>query len=480
MFGRAIILSLGVAGALIYAPFFFGKVLISVDTTTYWQWHPWVPLGYPLFMSAVDETIGLRWAGLIQILLLVASITFLGMAVRRMAGWPFGALVTILLLSYTPVFAIQGALWSESIYFPLLLANVGCALYLVAGHSRAAAIGMAVTAALMIFVRPAGLFVLCGVVFLLLANMKQWRWMLTWLVLPLILSLLTTSAINYAVRGNAAQSQFGRVLFPHVAFIYEPDKSCFGAAVESVMQKRRAAYLASENRAIFSMQDYNRRLDELDAALFARCPNINAASAYLAASISTIRSHPVAFQSLISDGILEAWSHSTIMASWGYFNDIYKLNTVDYAPRYRAMLEAFKLPLSVESITLRPELTAEIPAQIIAGIENIRLEIARARWFIILVGIASLLAIPIGLIRPRLAALGYCGVLIHGSVLLTVTTTVFIPRYAMPVDTILLVAGVLAIAIARRQIPLFAMRVDAPNVPPEITPVFKTLPSMKP
>lgn len=41
--------------------FLFGIVKFGVDTTTYLQLRPWVPLGYPMFLSAIKTTISLRF-----------------------------------------------------------------------------------------------------------------------------------------------------------------------------------------------------------------------------------------------------------------------------------------------------------------------------------------------------------------------------------------------------------------------------------
>ena len=62
------------------------------------------------------------------------------------------------------------------------------------------------------------------------------------------------------------------------------------------------------------------------------------------------------------------------------------------------------------------------------------------------IAIITLLAIPVALLAGRRSrhwlSLGYLGVIIHGSVLLTTTVTVFIPRYAMPIDPLILVSAV--------------------------------------
>src|SRR4051812_39680475 len=120
--GRLLIVSLGAVAFVVYVSFFFGRVTFAPDANTYLQWSPWVPLGYPFFLSGVKTAFGLRWAGAIQIALLVAACTFIALSVYRLTGrWIVGALVLVLLLSHTPIFHVEGVLLSEALFIPLVL-----------------------------------------------------------------------------------------------------------------------------------------------------------------------------------------------------------------------------------------------------------------------------------------------------------------------------------------------------------------------
>jgi hypothetical protein len=110
---------------------------------------------------------------------------------------------------------------------------------------------------------------------------------------------------------------------------------------------------------------------------------------------------------------------------------------------------------------------------IVDSLDAVRVFITSQRWLVYLIGIVILLSIPIALLTksPHWLALGYCGVLAHGSMLLTTAVTVFIPRYAMPIDPVILAAGVIAIGGAFswsfRQIrPLFAASLTGMIEPP--------------
>ncbi|MFH1345630.1 MAG: hypothetical protein ABIL01_31155 [Pseudomonadota bacterium] len=91
-----------------------------------------MPLGYPMFLSAIKTTIGLRWAGTAQMTLLVTTCTIVALSIHRMTGrWFTGILTLLLLLSHTEVFHLQGVLFSEALFIPLLIANIGAAVFLI-------------------------------------------------------------------------------------------------------------------------------------------------------------------------------------------------------------------------------------------------------------------------------------------------------------------------------------------------------------
>jgi hypothetical protein len=148
---------------------------------------------------------------------------------------------------------------------------------------------------------------------------------------------------------------------------------------------------------------------------------------------------------LIADGLIEAW-RATIMYDWSKFSYNYSTEADAHAKRVeQSRREA--LPLMADDIHLRPELTDGLPGAFVDTLDTVRVFISSQRWLIYLIGFVTLIAMPISFFsRSRhWLALGYCGVTIHGSMLLTAAVTVFIPRYALPVDPVILVAGVIMV-----------------------------------
>ena len=226
-----------------------GHLSLSPDSTTYTTWLLTVPLGYPLFISGIKTLLGsLVWVSAVQISLLVAACVILTLSIGKLTGHRAAACVAMLLLiCYVPMFSTAGLLLSEGLFVPLLLVNVGAALYLIAEPRKRYALLLAATAALIMFVRPAGYFVPAGILFLTLAYRSRFRWMLMWAIAPLIAFVFVTFLVNVTVRGNTSPSQVGRVLFPHVAFMFDPDlitgpDKPFAVLIDKVLASRREAY----------------------------------------------------------------------------------------------------------------------------------------------------------------------------------------------------------------------------------------------
>jgi hypothetical protein len=461
--GSSLIYGMAVIAFAAYASFFFGRVSFSPDTATYLAWSEWVPLGYPMFLSAVRAVFGLRWAGTIQMALLVSACAFVAIAAERMTSRrAVGIAVFLIQLCWTPVFLAQGWLLSEGLFIPFVILNLGGAFLLISEKSVTAALLLATTAALIMFVRPAGYFAPLGIVFLLVAQRDRFWWTSRWALLPFVILMGTIFIVNYGVRGTTSQSQVGRLVFPYVAFLFEPQFASdetrgFAEVAAQTMAARLETYSNLPDRAsriTYSMNDYGSRLDALDAAFDKHCiATTGKACSYHAKErifrelfVDTLRHRPMEYAGLVADGLIEAWRTMVLHQWWSNFSAGY----ASEAARYSDLVDKIRieaLPLTAGDIALRPALTDELPGSVVALLDPVRIFISQQRWLIYLIGIVTLLAIPIApFVRsPHWLALGYCGIFIHGSILLTTAVTVFIVRYALPIDPVMLVAGVIMV-----------------------------------
>jgi hypothetical protein len=458
---QAVTLGLGGILTAIFVCLFFGRSLVGIDTFHYVTWSSWVPLGYPVFLSTVAHVLGgLRWTAAVQGTLLIAAGTFVVLALARLTrSDATGFIALVVLACDTPLFLWGGMLFSEALFIALLFVNLGAAFILIDGKYRMGAVLLAASAALAPFVRPVGYFVLSGLAFLLIAQRQRTRWILQWIGLPFAAVVLATMLANYGVRGNSAAAQTGRVLFPHVAFLFEPrfaseQNRRYADAVEQILAPRRAAHDKAKDRAariFYAMQDYNSRLNAMDDGLdrvcfeetVERCTFATREAVYWQFFLATVRHKTGEYVRMVAEGMIEAW-RLRIMDAHNSFVQEYTLQANNQALRMD-IVRFFDLPVSAEDVTLTPTLAKEYPGKYLELLDSFRVFIRAQRWLIYLVGIVTLLAIPVSLFTqsPHWLALGYCGTIIHGAIILTSIATVFIPRYAVPIDPVVLLAGVI-------------------------------------
>jgi hypothetical protein len=455
-----LVTGISVAALIAWGALFFDQLIVTWDSTTYVRWLPIVPLGYPLFLSGVKSVFRtLRYVGTIQVAFLVSACIFLAFSVKSVVrGSALQVTVLLLLLCYVPMFWYAGWLLSEALFIPLILLNVAAAFYLIAQQEMRYALTLAVTAALILFVRPAGYYAPIGIIFLMIALRGRARWMLKYACVPFALCIVATLLINLGIRGNGVPSQMGRVLFPTVSFLFEPQFVTgpyqeFVPAIEEVLKQRREGYTKTSSQAArnaYSLADYNSRLQAMDKALDEKCIASGTQCAfgmtekvYLSFFISTIFNRPLGYANLVVAQIVEAWTRF-VLARYDQFRNTY-LDEARDLPTVLEQIQARGLPLTGEENPLRPSLLDAFPGRFVEPFDEGYQFISGQRWLIYLTGFVTLIAIPIAMFFRRdsiyWVSLGYCGVMTHGSILLTSLVTVFLHRYAMPVDPVILVSG---------------------------------------
>lgn len=436
-----------------------GFVAYSPDSATYYNWSTLVPLGYPIFLAAIGN---LAAVPLVQMLLLGGAAFFLCLATNQISVGA-GLATLLAFICSTPIFLGAFALLSEALFAPLLLVNLGAAIFAITQPGKKSwPVLLAASAAAIMFVRPAGYYAPIGILFLLVAFRSQRRFLARWSLVPLLIFVALTFTANLAVRGSTTQSQIGRVLFPHVAFFFDPSFASdqdreIAEIFDRTLASHRARYreqVTLLERFLFSMRDYNARLSDMEKALYEKVSVGSETYAgymrrldqtYLRLFLQTVIHRPLAYLGTICEQLYGAWTQAILVNSPIDGLIAWEADQLDWRTKHVAQNQ---VPLSKDALVPNLDRFAGLGRSIVLTQDEALLRIESQRWLIYLAGVLSLIAIP-GVFflpsSPRPLVLGYCGVMIHGAVLLACATTVFIPRYAIPVEPVLLLFGGLAI-----------------------------------
>jgi hypothetical protein len=466
-------LALGASATLAWIWLVFDRVILYPDSGTYMVWSQLVPLGYPLFLSAVKLLTGsFAWTGTVQALALMLSTIFVATAGEKIgSAGAISFFILLLLLVDTPLFRESASILSDPLFVALILLNIAFAFRLINRFTIGSALMLALTAAAIMFVRPAGYFAPLGVLFIVLAKAGATRQTAVWALLPLLLMFGATLAINDTVRGTLSQSQSGRLLFAHAAFLFDPSYASgpdqqYALAAEAALASHRKAYQMSKDEAgrfAFLMNDYNQKMTDLDTSLrplvtselLARHDGSQISSndvfhtldsVELRLFLDVIRNNPFGYIDFTLQHMVDAWQLSVFSRDNGWRQN--------YFPSFIEN-NAFYTASSVdgnfkrENVGIPSVRLYQFPAVFVGIFDATRQMLTGWRWLIYMIGVMTFVAIPIAIFfrrqYKRWLALGYCGVMIHGAMCLTAAVTVFIPRYTLPVDPIILIAGAIMV-----------------------------------
>ena len=450
----AIVLVACVVG--VWIRLFAGSVMISPDSAAYIRFHPWVPLGYPAFVAVVSSALGFTSIPAVQLVLLGLAALYVASAVGQLTGSRVAcAAVALGVAGEAPIMRYAGYVLSEALYAALLLVCAGAGLRLVKHFSRSAGVTFSLAAALAWSVRPAGVFlVLVGVYLALLVRDVRARTALAWIVVPTLGGFALVQLIHAQVRGPAAISQTGRILFGQVALRFDPgtardeyraDAERLAAAV-APFRTELEALPGWSDRHRFAVRNYPDRLEAVDAMLRAtpgRDPRYDARM-LAGLALDSVVARPGAYLRWVLEDVVWSW-RTNVCASLALPPAVALGWYADVPEERDRLIRRFSLPLTVEQVTIVEERVSSPAARAVDLLRRVLDAVFGFAPLLLLLGVALLIAVVVAPFSasPTVRALGLLGAMVHGAVTVISATTAPIDRYMAPTDPLLLVAAVL-------------------------------------
>jgi hypothetical protein len=451
-------------------------------------------IGYPAFVFGVNAVTGsLLWLSAAQLFVFIGAVIYLYFGAERLLRWPFLAgFLALSLLAYGPVTATILWLMSEPLFIALIVIIIGATFHALnkPGANLPLRV-LAAGAAALIFVRPAGYFVFGVAPFLAVAWRGQFRRVVVWAIVPTAVLAMLGMSVNYLISGTLTQAIGGYNLFPHVAHLFEarfvtPDKMKIATAVEVVTRtyadklaaqpdwRARHQFSANANDPLMltvrhvilnswvdadevprSVRDMIKTWQEngatapLNKELIKQRNEliklVNNELQHLA--IATILRRPIGYLDVMLLNIVAAWDSNILL--------LHKPMPIGVLDEYKVQQEPARGVIEEIGINLVPgdadSLAEQYPVlkrQSVTFVDATSNVLVDKRYIAWIVGAISLLAIPIALFlrrsSPGWLALGSVGMMMHGAVVLVAAVHPFIPRFALPIDVMVIIALMLA------------------------------------
>jgi hypothetical protein len=189
------------------------RPILFPDSSAYLHPGPAQSVGYPLFLSAIQEVSGsLHGLVPIQLNLLLLSFGVLGNSVKQVTGSPAaGFLVAAGLMLDRYVTDYSYHVLTESLFTTLVVLHLASALRLLHTFSRGQAVWCFTVLTAATIVRPAGYSLLLAISILAFLQKRHWRAVSTIGALTVALSLLCASLVKFGQTGVFAPQSFAGI-----------------------------------------------------------------------------------------------------------------------------------------------------------------------------------------------------------------------------------------------------------------------------
>ncbi len=426
--------------------------LIAPDSGTYWAAKPYRTIGYPLFMWTQYGLFGsLRSIVIAQIIIYTSACLTLQQGLRRLSGSaPLAALATIILLTYGACQTTALWLLTESLFTSLLIFHAAAAAFVFWRPRRLNLILLAITVILAIAVRPAGLFLVGGMALLAIAVHEHRSKITHWAIFPFIFLMIAYYGISYLARGSSDLSIAGPGLFPHVAALYQPTSDSISSREATTLVQIVAPFQRAREKTNNWIELQNLEMNQFNIIMNASVAatggnNEKAGPKLMATSLHIIWHRPLGYATIVMQNVW-AWFHQFALSEYPDKGPVLKANLIAFWPQIVRFNESY---LHISRTNLNRELKGlfVVHPQYVLSYrlsDEGDLRYAAKTLFLVFGGVNFLLLLFQRSSREG-AYIGYVAALVFGGVLLVCILTVFIPRYAVPMDPLMLLLSVLAV-----------------------------------
>jgi hypothetical protein len=453
----AVLASIGLGAA--WVSLFWGSVLISPDSAAYITFHPWYPLGYPTFILIVSRTIGYLALPAVQLLLLILSSGFLSLSIAKIAKSRIvGALSFFAFLSYAPLLMYSGYVLSETLYAALLFGFLGFGIRLLVRFRPIDAVAFALIAVTAWAVRPSGTFLLLVIAYVAVLIMPQVRLkaIIAWMVIPTVAATGLVLVAHHLVRGPGPPSQAGRILFGQVAFLFDPADTApedrrVAEAIGESLAPHRAEFEAQgswRDRHSFATNNYSQRVTDVDRILYSgeNLSFVDGEAILMKFSRIAIQNNILLYAQWVAEDIIWAWLtkvlYSIRIGPENAFSE-YSLTEADRSE----LIERFDLTLTEDQVSVDDRAASGPAGQFIDLVRRCLALVFTLPGLVPVLGVLLLVAAVVGPFSSSilLRTLGLIGATVHLSVAMTSAATLFLVRYALPTDPLVIVGLILMI-----------------------------------
>lgn len=222
--------------------------LLNPDSNSYLPFSLQRTIGYPLFIRLSAMLVDEPWLiTLIQLGLgVLATLLFAETMARAVRSCLAPVLIGLCLLLNWPLEWFSAHLLSDYPFFVMFTAHLGVMWLVVERMTRLRLLMAAVTIAVTIAIRPAGTFLILLAPLVLLLERRQWRRVLGWHLVPLLVLSLLICTVHWAVYDYFALSRFrGHTSLANAMLFLKQDTVTAYPDLSELLRRDSEPFLAS-------------------------------------------------------------------------------------------------------------------------------------------------------------------------------------------------------------------------------------------